>query len=429
MRLLLLLALCGFAIHAASAAEAVPAPATVAPVAAPAALRIAIVPLQGESLPQDVAQIVQDDLARSGRFNLLPRSSQPDQPAAPAEVDFSHWRAQGVDYLLFGQVLKPSDRIVVRFFLMDMVRGVQVLGFDMPAVQPHQLRVLAHQISDLAYARLTGQRGIFNTNLAYVTSTGFGSSRKFALTVADYDGQYPRVVADSREPLLSPAWSPDGRRLALAGFERGVPAVWVHTLATGQLKKVFSSVKNTGAPSFSPDGTRLALTASFDGNPEIALVEIETGNVQRLTDAPGIDAEPSFSPDGKSIAFTSDRDGSPQVYVMPATGGAATRVSFAGRQNYRPQYAPDGKSLAVIQADQGQQYRVTLLDLASGQSTPLGEGPKDGSPSFAPNGEAIIYVDGQTGAMVLKNIRVPGKTTLAPPDSVREVAWSPLYSK
>lgn len=393
------------------------------------ALPIAIVPFnQISDVQLDVAQVVQDDLVRSGRFKALPRRDMLQKPTAPAQVNPGTWRSQGIDYVVVGQVSKTDQGYFARFFLVDSVGGQQMLGYDIPARSTDQMRYVAHQIADLIYEKLLGIPGYFNTKIAYVSAEGIGYQRTFELIVADADGWNPRIVATSREPLLSPAWSPDRKQLAYVGFERGRSAVYLHTLATGDVKRLVSERGINGSPTFSPDGRFLAMTLSFENNPDIYVLDLKTGNRRRLTDHYGIDTEPAWSPDGSKLAFTSDRGGQPQIYEISVNGGDPRRVTFEGRQNLRASYSPDGRSLVVVNNADGR-YRIGLLDLGSGEMRVLSNGPLDESPSFAPGGAVVIYATQGPKGAELATVSVEGNVRQSLRQSggdVREPAWSPL---
>ena len=395
------------------------------------AVPIAIAPFSSnDGLPTDVASVIDADLVRSGLFTTLPRGDMLERPDDPSRVDFRNWRAVGMDHLVVGRLSRDAgtDRVAARFYLLDVLRGQQLIAYDMPAVAPDQLRYVAHQIADLIFERLTGIPGVFNTKIAYVTSSGMGPTRTYQLIVADADGYNPRTIASSKDTLMSPSWSPDRRKLAYVGYERGRSGIYVHEIATGQVKKILSEKGINGSPAWSPDGTKLAVTLSFETNPDIYLYDLQTGRRQRLTDHYGIDTEASFAPDGQSIVFTSDRGGQPQIYRMPATGGEAQRLTFQGRQNLDASFSPDGKFLALVNLDEGR-YRIGLLDLGSGNLRLLSDGGLDESPSFAPNGAVIIYATQvRGGGAELATVTTDGrvKQRLRQPGEVREPAWSPL---
>lgn len=394
-----------------------------------AATPIAIVPFAGLNANEvDMAKVIDGDLGRVGQFRTLPRGSMPEQPSDPSGMHIPAWRGIGMDNVVLAQVKHDpaTGNAQVRFYLIDTIRGAQLMAYDMPPVAPAQLRYLAHQISDLIYQKLTGIPGAFTTKIAYVTANGLGSARRFALVVADADGDSPRTVAVSRDSLMSPSWSPDRKQLAYVGFERGRSAIYVHTLATGEVRKLVSEKGINGSPDWSPDGRSIAVTLSFETNPDIYIIDVASGARRRMTDQYGIDTEPSWSPDGQSLVFTSDRGGQPQIYQIPVAGGDAKRLTFIGKQNLRASYSPDGKSLVLVNYDDAR-YRIAVLDLASGNMRLISDGPLDESPSFAPNGMMVIYAtQGRQGAeLATSSIDGRVRQRMHQTGDVKEPAWSP----
>ncbi len=397
------------------------------------ALPIAVVPFAWEGsgpAPADIAEIVSADLHRSGRFKPTPRSALAGRrPHEGREVDFQAWRAEGVESLVVGKVRpRGPGAFAVQFQLFDVPRGKQLAGYSIPATS-EQLRAVAHQISDIVYERLIGEPGAFNTHIAYVTAQPEQTAgKRYHLMVADSDGHDPRTVVSSEEPLMSPAWSPDGERLAYVSFEVGRPQVFVQRLRTGERRKVAAFEGINGAPAWSPDGRRLALTLSRDGDPEIYLLEVASGNLRRLTRSTAIDTEPVWNPDGQSIVFTSDRGGSPQLYRMPVLGGRPERLTFEGGYNARAAFSPDGRELAMVHG-QGGQYRIAVMELETGLLRVLTDGRLDESPSFAPNGSMVLYASAAGQRGVLRVVSVDGRVRqrlAAEEGDVREPAWSPF---
>jgi len=394
-----------------------------------AARPIAVVPFgRPADVPTDLAEVIAADLARSGVFQPMAVAEMLEKPTDAAQVNYRNWRAVAVDNVVVGALRRGSrGELSVRFQLLDVLRGQQLSGFDVPVPDPRRLRPVGHQIADLIYEKLTGVPGYFNSQIAYVAATGPVKARVFQVVVADADGASPVTVATSREPLMSPSWSPDRRQLAYVGFERGRSAIYIHTLATGELRKFVNERGINGAPAWSPDGRQLALTLSFERNPDIYVMDVASGARRQLTQHFAIDTEPAWSPDGKQIAFTSDRGGQPQIYLVPSTGGEARRITFEGKQNLRPRFSPDGKSLALVNVDETG-YRIGLLDFTTRELRLLSAGPLDESPSFAPNGAVVIYAaQGRQGAE-LATVTVDGRIRqrLSQPGDVREPAWSPL---
>jgi len=394
---------------------------------------IAVVPFafEGAGKPpaEDLAAIVAADLARSGRFDPLERADLPGRPSELSQVDFTDWRLLRTTHLVIGKVRAvPGGQYAVEFWLADVFGGRHV-AFNPVNAAPRDLRRTAHQISDAVYRELTGERGAFDTRIAYVTEHGRGDARRYELNVADSDGHGAQVVVRSGAPLMSPAWSPDGRQLAYVSFEAKRPQIFVQDVGTGERRRLTSYPGLNGAPAFSPDGRSLALTLSKDGNPEIYVQHLASGRLRRLTVNGAIDTEPSWSPDGQWIAFTSDRGGSPQVYRVPADGGGrAERVTFEGAYNARPRYSPDGGALAMVHGNDGI-FRIAVLDLANGALRVLTDTYLDESPSFAPNGSMILYATSTAQGSALAAVSIDGtvqQTLVERSGAAREPAWSPF---
>ena len=396
------------------------------------ALPIAVVPFAWNgpgASPEDVAEIVAADLARSGQFAPLPRADMLSRPARPEDIRYRDWRAVGVDNLVIGRIVpREGGGYTVEFRLFDVFRGRQLTGYSFPT-SGERLRETAHRVADIVYETLTGERGAFRTWIAYVTVTGSGDERRYSLQVADSDGYNPRTVLRSRQPLMSPSWSPDARRLAYVTFEQDTAEVYVQELATGQRRKVASYQGINGAPAWSPDGRQLALTLSQDGNAEIYILSLDSDRLRRLTRHPAIDTEPAWAPDGRSLVFTSDRGGSPQLYRLAVDGGRPERLTFEGGYNASADFAPDGKRLALLHRDGRGNYRVAVQDLERGMLTLVSEGRLDESPSFAPNGRMILYATEAGGRGVLAAASVDGRVgqrLRLQEGEVREPAWSPF---
>ena len=397
-----------------------------------AALPIAVVPFGGDCGQTDVGGVVRADLGRSGQFRALDVSQIVERPTRGSEVAYPAWRMLKQDFLLVGRCVAEGGGYRTEYELFDVAKQERLLGFALTA-PAGSMRDVAHQISDAVYETILGIPGAFWTRIAYVTSSGLGRGARYALMVADADGWNPRTVVNSTEPLMSPSWSPDGRRLAYVSFEGGNSAVWIQDIASGSREKLTSFRGINGAPSFSPDGGRLALTLSKGGNPDVYVMDLGSKQLTQVTNHFGIDTEPSWSPDGSRLYFTSDRGGRPQVYQVAASGGSATRVSFEGSYNASPSVSFDGKKIATAQGA-GNVYRIALLDnsLGSPRWSMLSPGSLDESPSFAPNGAMVLYAarEGRRGVLyaVSADGRVRQRLVLAEGD-VREPAWSPYRKR
>jgi TolB protein len=382
----------------------------------------------------DIAAVIRADLNRSGQFRALAEQDVIERPQRGSEIKFPTWRVLKQDFVVVGRVLDNADGgYRVEYELWDVARQERLLGLAIGG-RPRGMRDVAHQVADQIYEKILGVRGAFWTSIAYVTATGLGPNMQYALMIADSDGFNPQTVVRSKEPLLSPAWSPDRRKIAYVSFERGNSTIYVQEIATGAREVVSSFRGINGAPSFSPDGRRLALTLSRTGNPEIYVMDLATKSLRQITNHYGIDTEAVWTPDGQSLVFTSDRAGKPQLYQVPAAGGEATRVSFSGDSNAKGSISFDGKKIAMAQGS-GNVYRIAVLERGvggSGNWDVLSPGNLDESPSFAPNASMLLYAtkEGRRGVLyaVSADGRVRQRLVLADGD-VREPAWSPYRQR
>lgn len=370
---------------------------------------------------QPVSAIVRADLERSGLFRGMEAPGVLDEAALPV---LPEWRSRGVDALVAGSVTRLADgRFDVRHKLWDVVKA-EDLGGQAYAVPAADLRLAAHRVADAVYERLTGEKGVFSTRIAYVLR----SAGRYTLRVTDADGEGGQVALASPEPIISPAWSPDGRELAYVSFETRKAVVWVQDLASGARRKIADFRGSNSAPAWSPDGSQLAVTLSREGGSQLFLIPRSGGEPRRLTSSSGIDTEPTFSPDGRSIYFVSDRGGSPQVYRTSVGGGSAERVTFSGSYNISPALSPDGKTLAYV-TRQGGAFKVMVMELGEGSPRALTDTSDDESPSFAPNGRLLIYATRVGGRDVLMTTTLDGriKTRLVSSgQDVREPVWGPF---
>ncbi len=393
---------------------------------------IAVVPFGWDAkkgaLPHDIAAIVDADLLRSGRFLTLPKKDFLSAPHQDRDVTFKDWRLLKAEALVIGHIAPAAGgRFEVQFRLYDVFKERQLAGYSY-TVGPEALRAVAHQIADVIYEKLTGEPGAFNTRIAYITKEAArAGGAAYKLQVADSDGFNPQTVAQTTEPMLSAAWSPDGSRLAYVSFEDKRSKVYMQNIADGRRELIAEHRGINSAPAFAPDGRRLALTLSRDGNPEIYVLDLATRALRRLTANPAIDTEPSWSPDGKYLVFTSDRAGKPQIYRMPAEGGEAERLTFEGDYNARASYSPDGKMLTLVSRQQGL-YHIATLRLDTRALQVLTDTALDESPSFAPNGRLILYATEVRGRGLLASVSADGRVRQIyrlDEGDVREPAWSP----
>ena len=376
-----------------------------------------------QAVPRGLSDIVRADLDRSGLFKMIEMGPTPLADTAAPEFDYI--RGKGADFVLSGGVYPGADgRFDVRVRLYDVTKQGEIgaLALRMAA---NQSRATAHRIADFIYEKLTGVPGFFATRIAYVVKNG----SRYELQISDADGQNPQTALASREPIISPTWSPDGNRIAYVSFEAKKPIVYVHTLSTGARHVVANFKGSNSAPAWSPDGRKLAVVLTKDGLSQVYTVNADGSGVQRISNSSGIDTEPNFSSDGQMIYFTSDRGGSPQIYRSPASGGSAERVTLEGGYNVSPRLSSDGKSMAFVTRN-GAGYQIASMDLASRQVTILSSNSsKDESPSFAPNGKMVLYASESRGRGVLSAVSPDGQSRFQlsiPAATVREPAWGPL---
>ena len=387
---------------------------------------VALVPFAGENaLQPGISTIIRADLERSGLFRGLELPPIVPEPTEATNINYAEWRSRLADALLVGSVQpRPDGRFEARFRLYDVVKQ-QPLGGVAYTLGKEQLRATAHRIADFVYEKLTGEKGVFSTRIAYVVKRG----NRFELQISDYDGAGAETALASFEPIISPVWSPDGKRLAYVSFENKKPVVYVHSLVDGKRRVIANFKGSNSAPAWTPDGNRLAVVLSREGGSQMFMINADGTGLRRLATSASIDTEPRFSPDGQWIYFTSDRGGTPQLYRMPAAGGEPQRITFEGSYNVTPRISPDGKTIAYITRNSAGKFQVAMLDLSNRQVQILTDSDRDESPSFSPNGRMILLatVINERGVLsaVSADGRVKQRLSTAAGD-VREPAWGPF---
>lgn len=397
-----------------------------------AAMPIAVVPFSGVEViakgNQLLTEIIQNDLQNSGEFRVINEAGLVAQKSEAID-----WRAKGADYALTGSIsANKTMGYQIHLQLRSLFHAKEEMLLDETyTVAKGSMRTLAHQISDAIYFKLTGAKGIFSTRVAYVlVEHPTKDTTNYQLVVADVDGFNAQTLLRSKEPIMSPAWAPNGKKIAYVSFEGHRAAIYLQELSTGKREVVSHESGVNGAPAFSPDGKKLALVLTKSGNPKLYLLDLTTKQLQQLTKGWSIDTEPAFAPDGKSLAFTSNRDGAPQVYQYLLETGAITRVTFTGEYNARPSFSPDGRSLVVMHRDQDS-YRIARVELESGSVSVLSQADQDESPSLAPNGKMIIYSSELEGFGVLSQVSIDGRIKLRLPaheGALQDPAWSPFLT-
>lgn len=383
---------------------------------------VAIVPFGGDAkLAQTINAVVVGDLQRSGLFRLIDPAGK--LPHELADVSYPDWQVRGADALAIGNVSgQDNGRIDARFRLLDVVKKVELAGQSVSA-NGDEIRAVGHRISDMIYEKLTGDKGVFSTRIAYVKRNG----EKYSLIVADSDGYNEQVVLEQNEPIMSPAWSPDGSHLVYVSFETGHAVVYVQSLFTNQRMKLADFRGSNSAPSWSPDGKQLAIVLTRDGSSEIYLVRPDGSGIRRLTFIDSIATEPSFSPDGQTLLFTSDEGGSPQIYSMPVAGGSEQRMTFGDGNNYSPRFSPDGKGFVYTHFINGK-FFIATQDFQTGQVETLTSGGWEKKPSFAPNGKLILFASEARGRGILATVSSDGRVQqhmFTDSGDAREPVWGP----
>src|SRR5690554_787595 len=399
------------------------------------AIPIAVVPFAwqgGNALPEDLAEIIGNDLRNSGSFQPIAPQNMISQPAQASEVIFRDWSAIGAQYILVGNITANGSNLQVRYAVLNVSTEQVMLSGEVSGTVA-QLRDLAHHIADQAYEKLTGIKGAFSTRLLYVTAERSSpTNTRYTLQRADYDGARAVTLLQSREPILSPSFAPDGKHIAYVSFEQKRPRIFVQNIETGHREQVTDYEGLNGAPAWSPDGQRLAFVLSRDGNPEIYVMDMGSRQVRRVTNHAAIDTEPFWGKDGQSIYFTSDRSGKPQIYRMNVNGGAAERVTFIGNYNANLKLSADEKTLVMIHRQEGYAvFKVAAQDLERGTLRVLSDSSLDESPTVAPNGTMVIYATHHQGKGVLMLASINGRVRLPLPSiqgEVREPSWSPYLN-
>ena len=399
------------------------------------AIPVAVVPFGwqgGTVLPEDMAEITANDLRNSGVFEPIPRQNMISLPSQASEIIYRDWKALGAQYVLVGNVVPSGGRLQVQFALFNVATEQQVLTGSVGG-GTDQLRDMAHHIADLSFEKLTGVKGAFSTRMLYVTAERFSvNNTRYTLQRSDYDGARAVTLLQSREPILSPSFAPDGRRIAYVSFEQKRPRIFVQHIDTGRREQITNFEGLNGAPAWSPDGSRLAFVLSKDGNPEIYVMDMGSRQIRRVTNQGSIDTEPFWGKDGNTIYFTSDRSGKPQIYKTNINSGAAERVTFVGNYNANPKLSADEKTLVMIHRQEGfTVFKVAAMDLQRGSLRILSDTSLDESPTVAPNGTMLIYATRQQGRGVLMLASINGRVRLPLPTAqgeVREPSWSPYLN-
>lgn len=391
------------------------------------AISIAVVPFgYADANGVDIASIIANDLYYSGIFEPLPSQNILSMPHQPKDVAFRDWSAVNAQYLLIGNATQTNGRVQLQYYLFNVMTQKQIYA-GTAAGSANQIRALAHYIADQVYLQITGNKGAFSTKLLFVNSV---NNQQYSLLLSDYDGMNMVTLLNSKEPILSPRFSPDGKKVAYVSFESRRPRIFIQDIATGQREQVTNFEGLNGAPAWSPDGSKLALVLSKDGNPELYMLDVATKALSRLTNNDAIDTEPVWGKDGKTIYFTSDRGGSPQIYKINTATGTTERVTTVGNYNANTKVSADEKMLVMVHRQDGyRNFVIATLELANGRVRILSNTNLDESPTIAPNGTMVIYATRKGGKGSLMLASVNGRVRVQLPidqGDIREPSWSPF---
>ncbi|MGD8926143.1 MAG: Tol-Pal system beta propeller repeat protein TolB [Thioalkalispiraceae bacterium] len=396
---------------------------------------IAVVPFGWRGVgkvPMKMTDVIANDLGRSGQFAPMKENEMIELPHEGRDVNFPTWRNVNMKYVVVGKIqLLGAKSYQVQFQLLDVDKGTQLTGHSFQAKE-NQLRRLSHHISDLIYEAITGERGAFDTYLAYITvSRNKNGQNRYRLAISDSDGYNEQILFESSMPIVRPVWSPDGQRLAYVSYATGRPQIYIQNVFTKNTQRLTNFKGSNLSPAWSPDGRKMAMSLSKDGNAELYIMDLNTKRLHRVTRSYGADLEPAWFPDGRKLVFTSDRGGRAQLYTIDVNdsgaAGSAKRITFDGKENLRPDVSPDGKSIAMVH-NSGGKYQIALLDLETDQLSLLTDGQLDESPGFAPNGSMLIYAAQAGDKGVLAAVSADGRASQKmrfTSGDVREPAWSP----
>jgi TolB protein len=398
---------------------------------------VAVVPFAWDGanlLDEDIGQIISNNLEQVGEFRALSRANMLSLPSEEREVHYRDWRILAQQYLVIGKVsqIPGGQTVQVQWEFFDINRERKVLG-EVLTGSMSQLRDIAHEISDVVYQEITGRRGAFSTKIMYISAEGAIGSTVFKLHYADYDGRRPQILLESREPIMSPAWSPDGSQIAYVSFETDLPRIYIQDLSTGQRRQVTNFPGINSSPVWSPDGSKLAMVLSKDGSPDIYVLDLVSNELRQLTDHPRAETEPAWTLDSRSVIFTSDRTGQPQIYKVDATGGLPERLTFDCFYCAKAQFLPDGVNLVHVRREtrQDNSYGIAILNVQTSRVIKLTETALDESPSVAPNGSMIMFGTTAGGKGVLDAVSIDGRVKFRLPSmqgDVREPSWSPYLN-
>ena len=394
-------------------------------------INLAVVPMQWNlDSPQDlfVHEVIKSDLESFGEFYVLPPKNMLSLPSSKEEVFFKDWRILGTDFLVIGDIglSEVENEIKVSFFIFDIVKE-RLIHRGVVFGTKKSLRRISHKISDIIYSKIYDIPGIFSTQIAYIDKPS-ASDPNYNLMISDLDGFQSLSLFSSPQPLMSPSWSPDKKKIAYVSFEEGTSRIFIQQLSNAQRFGLKLERGINSSPNWSPNGDKLSAVLSRTGNPDIFIYDLKLSTWIQITNHFGIDTEPDWSPDSNKILFTSNRSGSPQLYEANVKTNRIKRITFDGTYNARGRYLPNGKDIVFVHRRNGV-FHIAKQNLRSGNIYILTDTSLDESPTVSPNGNVVIYATKDGDKDILAGITLDGKTKFIMPSlkgEAREPSWSPL---
>ena len=347
---------------------------------------------------EKIYETVSNDLTLSGFFKVIAYPTLPStlqrKEGIPGSVVLQEWTAGGGEILLAGEVSAHSDPldISVTFHLFDLVEEKHLVGKQYEG-SVQLIRHMAHRIADEVVLQVTGERGVHTTKVAYVVAQGQSKE----ITTADFDGANIRPITQNQSINISPAWTPDGKKIAFTSYLKRNPDLYLIDLDGKGLQRFSYSPGLNASPSWAPGGKEIALMMGMDGKSEIALIDADGKNPKKLTQSHGNEASPSWSPDGKRIAFVSDRSGPPQIYVMGRDGSNVRRLTFEGNYNTSPAWSPKGDQIAFCGRVGGRFEVFVIRPDGTGLQRLTSNSGHNEKPSWTPDGRYIAFSSTRTG--------------------------------
>jgi TolB protein len=395
-------------------------------------MQIAVANFSGQN-GADLSGVIRANLRRSGYF-------EPMDPAGFVETgltlanapNFPQWTSIGAQAVLYGAVTpRPDGRNDFGFRLYDPYRQCQLVSYQFTAT-PEQWRRIGHKIADLIYQRMTGESGLFDSRVVFVSESGTQLNRLSRLAISDQDGFNPVYLTQGDEVIMSPRFSlNDPNEITYVALGRDYSRIYLFNLSTGRRESLGEFDGQVLAPRFSNDGSKMAFSIIRGGNTDVYVMDLSSRQLRRLTSDPGIDTSPSFSPDNSQIVFTSDRSGSARLYTMRADGTGQRAISRGGGIYTAPNWSPRGDLIAFTKQGGGRFSTGVIATDGSGERI-LSSSYFEEGPSWAPNGRYIMFARQSPGGDTrLWTVDLSGRVVSQAGYSGRgtDPAWSPLLDE